>query len=98
MLSDLRKSFNRRHLTDPSYGFLFDEDASGEVVVLAVGASSFEPAQAELLEITAIVIQGSRLLTSSRLHLKVGEQVAQPRRRRWRCCDSPDHGLWWATT
>jgi DNA polymerase III subunit epsilon len=75
MLSDLRKSFNRRHLTDPSYGFLFDEDFSGEVVVLAVGASSFEPAQAELLEITAIVIQGSRLLTSSRLHLKVGEQV-----------------------
>jgi DNA polymerase III subunit epsilon len=75
MLSDLRKSFNRRHLTDPSYGFLFDEDSSGEVVVLAVGASSFEPAQAELLEITAIVIQGSRLLTSSRLHLKVGEQV-----------------------
>jgi DNA polymerase III subunit epsilon len=75
MLSDLRKSFNRRHLTDPSYGFLFEEDASGEVVVLAVGASSFEPAQAELLEITAIVIQGSRLLTSSRFHLKVGEQV-----------------------
>ena len=50
MLSDLRKSFNRRHLTDPSFGFLFDEDASGEVVVLAVGATSFEPAQAELLE------------------------------------------------
>jgi DNA polymerase-3 subunit epsilon len=75
MLSDLGKSFNRRHLTDPSFGFLFDEDASGEVVVLAVGATSFEPAQAELLEITAIVIQGSRLLTSSKLHLKVGEQA-----------------------
>jgi DNA polymerase III subunit epsilon len=74
MLSDLRKSFNRRHLTDPSFGFLFDEDASGEVVVLAVGATSFEPAQAELLELTAIVIQGNRLLTSKKLHLKVGEE------------------------
>jgi len=75
MLSDLRKSFNRRHLTDPSFGFLFDEDASGEVVVLAVGATSFEPAQAELLELTAIVIQGNRLLTSKKLHLKVGEET-----------------------
>jgi DNA polymerase-3 subunit epsilon len=69
MLSDLRKSFNRRNLTDPSFGFLFEEDSSGEVVVLAVGATSFEPTQAELLELTAIVIRGNRLLTSERLHL-----------------------------
>jgi DNA polymerase-3 subunit epsilon len=75
MLSDLRKSFSRRHLTDPSFNFLFDEDTSGEVVVLAVGATSFEPAQAELLELTAIVIQGSRMLTSKRLHLKVGGEA-----------------------
>jgi DNA polymerase-3 subunit epsilon len=75
MLSDLRKSFNRRHLTDPSFGFLFDEDTSGEVVVLSVGATSFEPAQADLLELTAIVIQGNRLLTSTRLHLKVGDEA-----------------------
>jgi DNA polymerase-3 subunit epsilon len=72
MLSDLRKSFTRRNLTDPSFGFLFEEDASGEVVVLAVGATSFEPAQADLLELTAIVIRGNRLLTSERLHLKSG--------------------------
>jgi DNA polymerase-3 subunit epsilon len=75
MLSDLRKSFNRRSLTDPSFGFLFDEDTSGEVVVLAVGATSFEPAQADLLELTAIVIHGNRLLTSTRLHLKVGDEA-----------------------
>jgi DNA polymerase-3 subunit epsilon len=73
MLSDLRKSFNRRNLTDPAFGFLFDEDSSGEVVVLAVGATSFEPAQADLLELTGILVKGNRLLTSDKLHLKVGE-------------------------
>jgi DNA polymerase-3 subunit epsilon len=72
MLSDLRKSLNRRHLTDPAFGFLFDEDTSGDAVVLAVGASSFEPEQAELQEIVAIVARGNRLLTSQRLHLKIG--------------------------
>jgi DNA polymerase-3 subunit epsilon len=74
MLSDLRKSFNRRHLTDSAFGFLFDEDTSGEVVVLSVGATSFDYAQADLLEVTAIVIQGNRLLTSARFHQKVGAQ------------------------
>jgi DNA polymerase III subunit epsilon len=74
MLSDLRKSLNRRNLTDPAFDFLFDEDTSGEVVALAVGASSFEPEQAELQEIVAIVIRGNRLLASQRLHLKIGAQ------------------------
>ena len=75
MLSDLRKSFNRRNLTDPSFSFLFDEDTSGEVVVLAVGATSFEQAQAELLELTAIVIRGNRLLTSEKFHMKTGGEA-----------------------
>jgi DNA polymerase-3 subunit epsilon len=74
MLSDLRKSLNRRNLTDPAFDFLFDEDTSGEAVALAIGASSFEPEQAELQEIVAIVIRGNRLLASQRLHLKVGGQ------------------------
>ncbi|WP_158046994.1 3'-5' exonuclease [Skermanella pratensis] len=72
MLSDLRKSLNRRYLTDPAYAFLFDEDTSGESVALAVGASSFDAEHADLLEVVAIPIRGNRLLTSQRLHLKVG--------------------------
>ncbi|UEM20030.1 3'-5' exonuclease [Skermanella mucosa] len=78
MLSDLRKSLNRRHLTDPAYAFLFDEDTSGESVALAVGASSFDAERADLLEVVAIPIRGNRLLTSRRLHLKVGTSAPNP--------------------
>lgn len=79
MLSDLRKSLNRRHLTDPAYAFLFDEDTSGESVALAVGASSFDVEHADLLEIVAVPIRGNRLLTSRRLHLEVGASDPDPR-------------------
>lgn len=72
MLSDLRKSLNRRYLTDPAYAFLFDEDGSGESVALAVGASSFDAEHADLLEVVAIPIRGNRLLASRRLHLRTG--------------------------
>jgi DNA polymerase-3 subunit epsilon len=72
MLSDLRKSLSRRHLTDPAFGFLLEEDTSGEVVSLACATSSFEPEQAELRGFAAILIRGNRLLTSQRLELTFG--------------------------
>jgi DNA polymerase-3 subunit epsilon len=72
MLSDLRKSLNRRHLTDPAFAFLFDEDTSGEAMALAVGASSFDAEKADLLEVVAIPIRGNLLLTSQRKRLTVG--------------------------
>lgn len=69
MLSDLKRSLARRHLTDPAYGFLLEPDESGELVSLACATSSFDLARAVLHQVAAVPIRGNRVLTSQALCL-----------------------------
>ncbi|MDR3518514.1 MAG: DNA polymerase III [Azospirillaceae bacterium] len=69
MLHDLKKSRARRHLSDPAYGFLFEDDDSGSVTVLAGTTDSFEPANAQLTGLAAVRIVGKRMYLSQGLFL-----------------------------
>jgi DNA polymerase-3 subunit epsilon len=75
MLSDIRKSLTRRHLSNPAYGFLLEEDTSGEAVALAATTSSFDAATAEPLTVAAVVVRGNRILTSTALDLDLAAET-----------------------
>jgi DNA polymerase-3 subunit epsilon len=71
MLSDLTKSLIGRQVTNPDFSFLNVVDTSGEYIAMHCEASSYDLARAELRALTAIPVQGQRILTSRHLSLTI---------------------------
>jgi DNA polymerase-3 subunit epsilon len=62
--SDLRAKSNRSKLKDKEFDFLFQEDTSGEYVVLDTETTGLDPKKDELLSIGAVKIKDNKILTS----------------------------------
>jgi DNA polymerase-3 subunit epsilon len=69
MISRLRRNYNRKHLKDERYAFLFDDPPAGELVCFDCETTGLNPKKADILSIGAVIIQENRILTSQKLEL-----------------------------
>ncbi|TJZ66403.1 3'-5' exonuclease [Chitiniphilus eburneus] len=71
LLQSVRRDWQRRHLRDADYAFLFDAAPPDEYVSLDCETTNLDPRRAELLAIAAVRVRGRRILASERLVLPV---------------------------
>jgi DNA polymerase-3 subunit epsilon len=64
MFGSLKRSWNRRGLTDEKYGFLFEPYEGDEAVVFDTETTGLNPKRDEILSIGAVKVKGDKILTS----------------------------------
>ncbi len=74
MLRTLGNRWNRKHLKDERFAFLFEEDQSGEVVVFDCETTGLDPKKDEIISIGAVKIKENRILTDEAMHLFVRQE------------------------
>lgn len=71
MLDSLKREYNRKHLQDEGFAFLFAEPPPYEVVCVSCKATSLDIKQAEILSIGAVTVKNTKILTSQKLDLSI---------------------------
>ena len=71
MFELFRRNRNRKRLKDERFAFLFDEDASDEVVVFDCETTGLDPKKDEIISLGAVKIKENRILTDEALHIYV---------------------------
>lgn len=74
MFGSLTRKWNRKHLNDEHFAFLFDETQSDEVVVFDCETTGLNPKKDELISIGAVKIKGNKILTNEAIHLFVEQK------------------------
>ena len=74
MFGSLTRKWNRKHLTDERFAFLFDETQSDEVVVFDCETTGLNPKKDELISIGAVKIKGNKILTNEAIHLFIEQK------------------------
>jgi len=74
MFDTLRKKWNKKHLTEERFAFLFDETSNDEVVVFDCETTGLNPKKDELISIGAVKIRGNRILTDEAIHLYIEQK------------------------
>lgn len=74
MLNIWKQKWNRKHLTDEKFAFLFDEDVSDEIVVFDCETTGLNPKVDDIISIGAVKIKGNKILTNEALHLFVEQK------------------------
>ncbi|BAF72104.1 3'-5' exonuclease [Sulfurovum sp. NBC37-1] len=74
MFGSLRKKWNRKHLTDERFTFLFEGDFSGEVVVFDCETTGLDPKKDGIVSIGAVKIKENRILTDEAMHIYVKQE------------------------
>lgn len=74
MFDTLKRKWNKKHLTDERFAFLFDETANDEVVVFDCETSGLNPKKDELISIGAVKIKGDKILSNEAIHIYVQQK------------------------
>ena len=74
MFDTLMKKWNRKHLKDEKYAFLFEDPDSEEVVVFDCETTGLNPKKDEIISIGAVKVKGNKILTNEALHLFVEQK------------------------
>lgn len=75
----LKREWRLRHLTDSQYRFLFAPPPTEEWVSLSCATTGYDAQNDEILAISAVKVQGARLLCSQRLDLLLRPEKPVPR-------------------
>ena len=72
MFGTLKKKWNRKHLTDERFAFLFEDlKNSEEVVVFDCETTGLSPKKDDIISIGAVKVKGNKILTDEALHIFV---------------------------
>jgi DNA polymerase-3 subunit epsilon len=74
MFESLKRKWNRKHLTDERFAFLFDEIPGDEVVVFDCETTGLDPQKDHIVSIGAVKIRGDKILTDQALHIFVQQK------------------------
>ena len=74
MFSALKRKWNRKHLSDERFVFLFDETFCDEVVVFDCETTGLNPKVDDIISIGAVKIKGNKILTNEAIHLFVKQE------------------------
>ncbi len=74
MFGTLKRKWNKKHLTDERFAFLFDETSNDEVVVFDCETTGLNPKKDELISIGAVKIKGNKILTNEAIHIYVQQK------------------------
>lgn len=71
MFNTLKKKWNRKHLTDERFSFLFDDSKSDEVVIFDCETTGLKPKIDDIISIGAVKVKGNKILTNEAIHIFV---------------------------
>ena len=74
MFDSLRQKWNRKHLTDERFSFLFDEEHEDEIVVFDCETTGLDPKVDNIISIGAVKIRGNKILTNEAIHIFVKQE------------------------
>jgi DNA polymerase-3 subunit epsilon len=71
MFNTLKQKWNRKHLTDERFSFLFDDSKSDEVVIFDCETTGLKPKIDDIISIGAVKVKGNKILTDEAIHIFV---------------------------
>jgi DNA polymerase-3 subunit epsilon len=71
MFNTLKQKWNRKHLNDERFAFLFDDTQSDEVVIFDCETTGLNPKNDDIISIGAVKVKGNKILTNEAIHLFV---------------------------
>jgi len=74
MFSALKQKWNRKHLSDERFSFLFDDTQSDEIVVFDCETTGLNPKVDDVISIGAVKIKGNKILTNEAIHIFVKQK------------------------
>ena len=74
MFNRLKQKWNRKHLTDERFAFLFDEAHEDEIVVFDCETTGLDPKVDNIISIGAVKIKGNKILTNEAIHIFVKQE------------------------
>jgi len=71
MFHTLKKKWNRKHLSDERFSFLFDASQGDEVVVFDCETTGLNPKMDDIVSIGAVKVKGNKILTNEAIQIFV---------------------------
>jgi len=74
MFWSLKQKWNRKHLTDERFSFLFDPADEDEIVVFDCETTGLNPKVDKIISIGAVKIKANKILTNEAIHIFVKQE------------------------
>jgi len=74
MFETLKQKWNRKHLTDERFAFLFDDTHEDEVVVFDCETTGLNPKVDDIISIGAVKVKGNKILTDQAIHIYIKQE------------------------
>lgn len=74
MFEGLKQKWNRKHLKDERFSFLFDATDEDEIVVFDCETTGLNPKTDKIISIGAVKIKGNKILSNEAIHIFVKQE------------------------